>query len=167
MTILSDNDLEFAKAHLNRFADSDFFPPLYEYEAVWNKWAEFKTEVTKSNVTKLLFPTPLQLPAPKSNQTFRIVHQLDPLSCIAYTALAHSIGADLEAKRIDKAEKISCSYRILPDAGSFFSGGTGYDDFLDQTKKSFARAINLLWQQIYLIFTIRFIHTGCVILYLD
>ncbi len=100
MTILTDADLDFAKEHLNRFADSDFFPPLYEYEAVWAKWDEFKEEVKKSNVEKQLFPTPLQLPAPKPNQTFRMVHQLDPLSCIIYTALAHAACKDLETKRI-------------------------------------------------------------------
>lgn len=135
MTILTDADLEFAKEHLNRFADSDFFPPLYEYDAIWKGWDEFKADVTRSNVEKLLFPTPIQLPAPKPNQTFRIVQQLDPLSCIAYTALAHSICRDLEGRRIDKAAKVSCSYRLVPDKGSFFSEGTGYQDFLDQTKK--------------------------------
>ena len=134
MTILSDVDLEFAKAHLSRFADSDFFPPLFEYAAVWNGWDEFKEEVKRSNVAKLSFPTPLQLPAPKPSHTFRIVHQLDPLSCICYTALAHNVCAELESRRIDRANKISCSYRTIPDAGSFFSEGTGYQEFLEQTQ---------------------------------
>jgi hypothetical protein len=134
MTILRDVDLTFAKEHLSRFADSDFFPPLYEFEAVWQGWDEFCSEVKKTNVERLSFPTPLQLPAPKPNQTFRIVHQLDPLSCIVYTALAHAVCSDLEAKRIDKSKKISCSYRTKPEGGSFFSEGTGYQDFLDQTR---------------------------------
>lgn len=135
MTILAISDLEFAKQHLNRFADSDFFPPLYEYDAVWKKWDEFKSQITSLNVGKLAFPTPLHLPAPKASQTFRIVHQLDPLSCVAYTALAYSVSGELEKRRIDKSQKISCSYRSIPDAGSFFSEGTGYQDFLDQTRR--------------------------------
>jgi Reverse transcriptase (RNA-dependent DNA polymerase) len=134
MTILTDPDLDFARQHLNRFADSDFFPPLFEYDAIWTHWDEFKTEAKKANISKLVFPTPLQLPAPKPNNTFRIVHQLDPLSCIAYTALAHSICNDLEAKRPDKQLKISCSYRTIPDSGSFFSDGTGYQEYLEQTR---------------------------------
>lgn len=132
MTILTEDDLEFAKAHLQKFADSDFFPPLFEYEAVWAGWNAFKQDMTSKNVEKLLYPTPKQFPAPKQSANFRIVHQLDPLSCIAYTALAHNVCKDLEAKRV--GQEISCSYRMSPHDGSFFSLGTGYDSYLAQTK---------------------------------
>lgn len=135
MTILSEQGLEFARAHLTNFADSDFFPPLFEYEAIWSNWERFKADVVRSNISKLWLPSPLALPAPKLTDTFRIVHQLDPLSAITYTALAHDVAETLEAKRIDPALKIACSYRLKIDGGAFFSDGTGYSDFLDSTKQ--------------------------------
>ncbi|WP_292024577.1 MULTISPECIES: RNA-directed DNA polymerase [unclassified Brevundimonas] len=134
MTILSDAGLEFAREHLTKFADSDFFPPLFEYEAIWSNWAEFKTAVTQSNVAKLWLPSPLTLPAPKLTDTFRIVHQLDPLSAIAYTTLAHDVAKVVEEKRIAPEDKVACSYRISIDNGAFFSDGTGYADFLEVTR---------------------------------
>lgn len=134
MTILSDQGLEFARAHLTNFADSDFFPPLFEYEAIWSNWKRFKADVVRSNIAKLWLPSPLVLPAPKLTDTFRIVHQLDPLSAIAYTALAHDVALKVESKRIDPEFKIACSYRLNIDGGAFFAKGTGYSDFLDSTK---------------------------------
>ncbi len=134
MTILSDDGLEFARAHLTNFADSDFFPPLFEYEAIWSNWERFKAEAIKTNVAKLWLPSPLSLPAPKLTDTFRIVHQLDPLSAISYTALAHDVASTVESKRIDAEEKVACSYRIRIENGAFFADGTGYQDFLGSTK---------------------------------
>lgn len=134
MTILSEAGLEFAREHLTKFADSDFFPPLFEYEAIWSNWDEFKKSVTQSNISKLWLPSPLALPAPKLTDTFRIVHQLDPLSAITYTALAHDVANTVEGKRVSADQKIACSYRIDISNGAFFSEGTGYADFLDATK---------------------------------
>ena len=38
MTILTDQSLEFAREHIQKFYDSDFFPKPVEFEALWHQW---------------------------------------------------------------------------------------------------------------------------------
>ena len=134
MTLLKDDALEFARLHITKFYDSDFFPKPREFEALWLHWDEVKHELSTKNVQKLWVTPPRILPAAKPSGDFRIVHQLEPLDAIAYTSLAYEIAPAIEAARPPKEEKIACSYRLNLDNGSFFSGGSGYSDFVEQTE---------------------------------
>jgi hypothetical protein len=40
MTILSEFALEFAKDHISKYYDSDFFPKADEFAAIWHNWEE-------------------------------------------------------------------------------------------------------------------------------
>lgn len=53
MTILLEDSLEFAKEHISKYYDSDFFPKAMEFEAIWHNWDEVKSELTAKNVYKL------------------------------------------------------------------------------------------------------------------
>jgi hypothetical protein len=127
MSILAEDDLQFARRHLERFADSDFFPPLDEYRAIWTNWADFSERLRAENVVKLPLAPALAMPAAKGRNSYRIVHQLDPMTSLTYTALVHGVAGDLEAARA--GPEVACSYRYIPDDGAFFSGGAGYEIF--------------------------------------
>jgi hypothetical protein len=74
--------------------------------------------------------------APKSNGTFRIAHQLDPIDSIIYTALIRELCETVENYRIPESAKIACSYRIKPDLeGSFFPKETGWDVFISRSNE--------------------------------
>lgn len=130
------NSIEWALKHVTRFYSSDFFPAPFEFEAISSQWQKLRPIIQSWDVTTYTPKTPLQALAPKSNGTFRIVHQLDPLDAIVYTALAHTLADDIEAARIPQKEGIACSYRIAPDVnGSFFAGtADGWDLFTSRTK---------------------------------
>jgi hypothetical protein len=66
--------------------------------------------------------TPIMSLASKPNGTFRVVHQLDPLDSLIYTALVYEIAPKIEQYRIPRQEKIVWSYRIKVSVkGSFFN----------------------------------------------
>jgi len=134
VTILTDDALEFARLHITKYYDSDFFPKPIEFEALWFNWDEVKQELSSKNVHKLWVTSPRVLPASKPSGDFRVVHQLEPLDAIVYTALAYEIAPSIETARPPAEEKIACSYRFKIDNGSFFSGGPGYSDFTEQTE---------------------------------
>ena len=78
--------------------------------------------------------SPLINLAPKYNRNFRIVHQLEPIDSLIYTALIREVCGVVEAYRIPESDKIACSYRIKPDLeGSFFSSDTGWDIYLSKS----------------------------------
>jgi len=75
------------------------------------------------------------LPAPKQQRGYRIVHQLDPIDSLIYTALVYEIAEKLEEKRSLIAGASVCSYRIDLDEkrGNFFARGNGYEEFKNKS----------------------------------
>ena len=40
MIKLTEESLDFAKQHIEKYYDSDFFPKPFEFEAIWHNWDE-------------------------------------------------------------------------------------------------------------------------------
>lgn len=133
MATLNDADLEFARSHIERFYDSDFFPKHFEFEALWRYWPEVKQELGSKNIPKLQALQPRSATIPKARGGFRVVHQLEPLEAICYTAMAHRVSQAVESNRPSKRKRVACSYRIKIENGSFFAHGSGWRNF---SKKS-------------------------------
>ncbi|MDX1443564.1 MAG: RNA-directed DNA polymerase [Gammaproteobacteria bacterium] len=134
MTRLTEDSLEFARIHIAKYYDSDFFPRQFEFEALSHSWDEVKHYLSASNVSKLHVSSPLTVPAPKPSGTYRVVHQLEPLEALTYTALAYQVAPSIERARCPVDQKIACSYRFDVRDGNFFSAGTGYSDFFQKTE---------------------------------
>lgn len=134
MTILTDDSLEFAKDHITRFYDTDFYPKPYEFDAIWFCWNDIKKELLSKNIEKMSLLPPRAFPWKKPRNGYRIVHQLEPIDTIIYTALAFQVSAKIEAARVPEEFGVACAYRINLADGSFFSAGSGYDQFRDFSK---------------------------------
>jgi hypothetical protein len=130
--IIPDLSLEFARAHIEAFYDSDFFPKPDEYKAIWARWDEVKTFLSATNVGKLEFDQPRTMPARKTSRGYRIVHQLDPFAAIVYTALAHHVAAQVEAARAP--QDVAFAYRIALSSSGFFGPAAGYGAFIQRCK---------------------------------
>jgi Reverse transcriptase (RNA-dependent DNA polymerase) len=135
MGILSKASLDFAREHIEKYYDSDFFPKPVEFEALWHQWDEVVKELTSKNISKLWVTPPRVMAAPKPKIGYRAVHQLEPLDAIVYTALAAEGAEAIEAARVPAADKVACSYRLKIEEGSFFSGGAGWSDYVEKTEE--------------------------------
>lgn len=155
MTILSDVSLEFARLHIEKFYDSDFFPKPREFEAIWHNWEAVKSELTSKNIQKMWITPPRIFPTPKPSGDFRIVHQLEPIHAIIYTSLAYEIAPAIEIARMPEEKKIACSYRLKPEDGNFLLADRGIR-ILQTKQNTLPPNMILCWSQISLIFTIKF-----------
>ncbi len=137
MTTLSGEAVDFAKNHITCFWDSDFFPRPFEFVSLWSRWQEVRDYLTTTGIREMEIWPPRIMAAPKPNGSFRVVHQLDPINTLAYTAMAYSIAQDVEQARTQQARNTACSYRISPDfdAGKFFGEGNGFRRFVDQSRE--------------------------------
>ena len=52
MTILTDASLDFARAHIEAYYDSDFFPKRDEFVALWACWDDVKKHLGSMHVEK-------------------------------------------------------------------------------------------------------------------
>jgi len=137
MKIIKESSLEWALLHLTRYYDSDFFPRLFEFDAIKNDWINVKKYILTIDLERYAATSPLVFLAPKPNGNFRVVHQLDPIDSLIFTALIYENSSLIESFRIPEFKNIACSYRIKPDTnGSFFEkNSTGYQVFTNSAEK--------------------------------
>lgn len=135
MAILSEKSLDFARDHITKYYDSDFFPKPIEYEALWYHWDDVKKELMSKNIAKLWVTQPRAMTIAKPKGGFRIVHQLEPIDSVIYTALACEVTEAVEKARIPSEEHIACSYRLQISEGNFFGAGSGWADFTQKTEE--------------------------------
>lgn len=158
---LQETSLEWALKHLTKYYDSDFYPRLFEYEAIAHHWSEVKSYIQELDLSTYVPRTPFSSLAFKASSTFRVVHQLDPVDSIIYTALVYEISQVIEDYRIPATEHIACSYRIATSVnGSFFDkdsdGWSSYIEKSEDLAKAYSEGYVLLcditdfYNQIYL-----------------
>lgn len=135
MRNLKETSIEWALKHVRKFYDSDFYPKLFEFEAIEHNWIKVKEELLNIDLDEYAPQTPFICLAPKKNFTYRVVHQLDPIDTLLYTAILYEFSEKIENYRIPNEKSIACSYRIEPDIhGSFF--GTDLDGYARFKSKS-------------------------------
>lgn len=127
--LLTDESLDFARRHLTSYYDTDFFPKPFEFSAIWHKWDELKSLPRKD---LLALVPPISIPWKKSKGGYRVVHQLDPLDALVYTAATYSVAEQVENARKSICDSIVCSYRIELDGKGFFQSGSGFEAYRSQ-----------------------------------
>lgn len=134
---LNERSLEWALKHLLAFSDSDFYPRLFELQAISHDWKAVKEVIMSVDLEHYVPKSPRMHLAPKANRNYRIVHQLDPVDSLIYTAMIHEVCEPIEKYRIPVSRKMACSYRINPTlSGSFFqSEHSGWDDYISETDR--------------------------------
>lgn len=135
MVTVKENHLEWALKHLQKYSHSDFYPKLFEFPAISHNWQQVKDYILSLDLDTYQPKSPVINLAPKPNGNYRIVHQLDPIDSLIYTALIRDVCEIIEDYRIPESKGIACSYRIKPDLeGSFFSSDTGWDTYLSRSE---------------------------------
>ena len=129
-TYISGESLTFARKHIESYYDTDFFPKPFEFYALWYKWDAVKLHITSKPLDQIFDAPPVAAPWRKTRGGYRIVHQLEPLDSVIYTALAFIIAEQVEQARAD--EHVACSYRIEIDEGSLFGSGSGFDRYRER-----------------------------------
>ncbi len=136
MVTVTENNLEWALKHLQKYSHSDFYPKLFEFAAISHNWQQVKEYILSLDLDTYQPKSPMINLAPKPNGNYRIVHQLEPIDSLLYVALIRDVCEIIEDYRIPESENIACSYRIKPDLeGSFFSSDNGWDMYISRTQE--------------------------------
>lgn len=133
---LTEESIEFAKKHIMKYTDSDFYPRSPIFETLWKVWPQIKSYLLSTEICDFETRIPKIFAAPKSKGGYRIVHRLEPMNAIIYTALAYMIADKIEAARMPKEQKTACSYRISTTSdGDFFGNEKDYNNYYDKSKE--------------------------------
>lgn len=126
-TIIDSVSLDFAINHISYYYDTDFFPRAEEFLALTHYWTEVKEYLLESDLDQTLTAAPIVEPWPKVRGGYRVVHRLEPLDSLVYTALAKVVSAQVESSRV--SPEIACSYRLTDEPNSFFGDSSGFEVF--------------------------------------
>jgi hypothetical protein len=127
---LSTKSLDFALAHIRHYYDTDFFPRTEEFLAIAYHWEEVKKHLLEADMDGILSAAPLAEAWPKVRGGYRVVHRLEPLDALIYTAFAKVVLPNVEKSR--SSPEVACSYRLVDGHDSFFGDGSGFDVFRDR-----------------------------------
>jgi hypothetical protein len=123
-TVLDERSLDWAIIHLTRFCDNDFFPAAFEFQVFADNWQELRNHVLAIDLDSYVPRPPLVRLAPKATGSYRILHRLDPIDSLIYTALVHEFHEALQKVGGAESEGLIRSLRVeLSADGQFFSTG--------------------------------------------
>jgi len=130
----TEESLDFALNHIERFGDTDIFPIPFEYSAIRSNWTDFKRYLLTQDLDCYSTRPLRRTLSPKHLYGFRIATQLDPIDTIIYTTIAYEIGSQIETARVPIAKNVVYSYRFNPDisSGRFYDNNVGYRHFIQQ-----------------------------------
>jgi hypothetical protein len=129
-TFIAEEHLDFAIRHISNFYDTDFFPRTEEFLALSHSWKDVKKHILESDLDSLMHAAPIVAAWPKVRGGYRVVHRLEPLDALLYTAMAKAILPAAEKSRV--SSNVACSYRLSDGWDSFFGDGSGFDVFRSQ-----------------------------------
>lgn len=133
---LASNALEWARAHITKYGDTDLFPIPFEFECLWFDW----TTVAGALVAQDLGAVPNRANrthlVPKPRGGFRVATQLEPIDSILYAAIGYEAAGRVEASRVDAHNSVACSYRLAPSANGdlFVANADGWTGFQAKSK---------------------------------
>jgi nucleoside phosphorylase len=136
---LSLATLTWALRHIEKFGDTDLFPPLFEFDLVRKHWSEFLPALGRVNLATYEWHAPRQWLIPKDQVSFRTATQLDPIDSVIFTALIRDCAQNLEKLRVPVPRETTYSYRI-----SIKEDGTLYEP---HTRRAFWTQSKLLTDQ--------------------
>lgn len=125
--------LDWALKHVSKFGDTIFLPKAFEYEAITANWNDIRTWMVTQDMRSWNPRAHRRFLASKTRYSFRYVTQLDPLENLAFTALVHQVGGQLEAIRRPKVDRVVYSWRFeaRPD-GQMYDPAYRWSNFTDR-----------------------------------
>jgi hypothetical protein len=127
---LEKNDLEFAFAHIEKERDTDLYPRLIEHKILMELRDEIINKLESIEIGAYHWKPGRRFLIPKTDLSYRIATQLDPLDSIYLAAIIHKYGSLIEETRRDICENRVYSYRFKPTKeGLLYDSKSSWNDF--------------------------------------
>jgi len=127
---LQRDSLEFAIKHIDRERDTDLYPRLFEHRIIASMKDKIVQDLGELDIGAYQWKPGRRFLIPKTDLSYRIATQLDPIDSIFFAGLIRQFGHLIEKKRRPISEKTVFSYRFLPTAdGLLYDNATSWNDF--------------------------------------
>jgi hypothetical protein len=142
-THLNRKSITRAIEHVCKYGDTDVFPHLPELVFLSEYKAKIVDELSKLDLDSFEPVQAIEVLAPKSRFGFRVVHQLQVLETVLFTAAVIEIARDLEKLKESKSGLGPFAYRFDPRGGaSLFRKDKSFRDWL-KWQQEFIEALDV------------------------
>jgi hypothetical protein len=131
MTTLSESTINWAIDHLSKYTDTDIFPKLFEFDAIFSSKDKVKEWLLKQDICQWTVRPSRKCLVPKQRFGFRIATQLDPLDMLLYMGIILEVAEEIEKYRLPITNNIAFSSRYKRDDTNLqlFTPDIGYSEF--------------------------------------
>lgn len=127
---LDRQSLDWAITHLSKEGDTDLFPKPIEIQVINEVRERVLNALKNVDLGTHQWSGARRFIIPKSELSYRVATQLDPIDSIMLAAIIYQFGQLIEKRRIPTSENRVFSYRFSPTAdGSFYGHPNPWSDF--------------------------------------
>ena len=127
---LKEESLLWAIKHLSKENDTDLFPKPVEIKVIHEMQDGLLNKLKDLDLGNYNWHASRRFVIPKSDLSYRIATQLDPIDSIIFSAIIYEYGNLIEDKRIPISDNKVFSYRFKPlEDGTLYSNSTAWTDF--------------------------------------
>nr|WP_186812202.1 RNA-directed DNA polymerase [Paenibacillus xylanexedens] len=127
---LKEESIKWAINHLQLEKDADLFPSPKEINVFNDLKEKVITRLKDYDVTQHQFSPSRRFVIPKTELSYRIATQLDPIDSLLIAAVIFEYGHLIENRRRPKEEETVFSYRFAPKGdGTFYSNENSWKEF--------------------------------------
>ncbi|MFC0273231.1 RNA-directed DNA polymerase [Metabacillus herbersteinensis] len=110
--------------HIFKDSDTDLFPKPEEIKIIYSDKENIANELASIDISNYSWKPCRRFIIPKTDLSYRVATQLDPLDSILMASIMYQFGNEIEAKRIPKEDKRVFNYRFNPSSDGYF-----YNDY--------------------------------------
>ncbi|WP_409275857.1 RNA-directed DNA polymerase [Neobacillus sp. SCS-31] len=154
---LKKESIKWAIEHIYNDSDTDLFPKPEEIVIIYKDKENISNKLADLDLSNYIWKPYRRFIIPKTELSYRVATQLDPLDSILLAAIIYEFGQKIENKRVPVSEEKVFNYRFNPsNDGYFYSSYKSWDRFwetcLNKSKKyKFAVYVDIadFYNQIY------------------
>lgn len=122
--------------HVYKDSDTDLFPKPAEINIIYNDKEHVSSKLENIDISNYTWKPCRRFIIPKSDLSYRVATQLDPLDSILLAAIIYQFGNKIESKRVPTEEKKVFNYRFNPSPdGYFYSDYDSWNQFWSTCKE--------------------------------
>lgn len=132
---LKKESIIWAMNHVFQESDTDLFPKPKEIDLIYSHRDNIAPRLAEVDLGNYIWKSCRRFIIPKTELSYRVATQLDPLDSILLAAMIYEFGGEIEKRRIPIDEEKVFNYRFNPsEDGYLYSGFESWDKFWEACK---------------------------------
>lgn len=131
---LNEESIRWAIEHIYMEGDTDLFPKPKEIDIIYENKESVSQIISEIDLSNYNWNPSRRFVIPKTELSYRVATQLDPIDSIVLAAIIYEYGEKIESRRIPIERGTIFNYRFSPnELGYLYSGYKSWNEFWEKS----------------------------------